>query len=279
MQIDENLLAVIIRSGELNHWVDQAVRSTLDSEDVDLNVVLVLNGPSISLDRQQIEQDIKHYPWLDDPRVKALRFDHYLGMSGSIIEGMKYVSSRYVANLDGDDIALPQRFARQIAYLNENPECVLVGARAHMIDENGQQIGNPKAIVSDDVRKSLLLFNPIPHSSVMFRKDAYDQVGGHTPKLDQCEDYDLTLRIASLGPVAMLPDFLVLYRVHSSNLSKGASARGLHIQCVAQGRRELARALKIPAVVAWPQHLIWRSVQFVRAAGLIRPLHEYSKRA
>ncbi|HJD51030.1 MAG TPA: glycosyltransferase [Candidatus Rothia avistercoris] len=275
MEKIEGTLAVIVRSGELNRWVDEAMKSALQSDGIDLKVVLVLNGPKISLDATQIQSEEEQYPWLTDSRVLVLRFNHYLGMSGSIIEGIKHVNTEYIANLDGDDIVLPQRFAKQLEYLQSHPDCVLVGARAHMIDEDDQQIGDLKSVVSADVRKSLFLFNPIPHSSVMFRKSAYDKIGGHTPGLDQCEDYDLTLRIGTLGKVAVLPDFLVLYRVHTSNLSKGAAPRGPHVDCVTRGRRQLAKTLGVPAVLALPPHLLWRSVQFVRASGLIRPLHEY----
>ncbi|HIY95189.1 MAG TPA: glycosyltransferase [Candidatus Rothia avicola] len=275
MEKIEGALAVIVRSGELNRWVDEAMKSALQSDGIDLKVVLVLNGPKISLDATQIQSEEEQYPWLTDSRVLVLRFNHYLGMSGSIIEGIKHVNTEYIANLDGDDIVLPQRFAKQLEYLQSHPDCVLVGARAHMIDEDDQQIGDLKSVVSADVRKSLFLFNPIPHSSVMFRKSAYDKIGGHTPGLDQCEDYDLTLRIGTLGKVAVLPDFLVLYRVHTSNLSKGAAPRGPHVDCVTRGRRQLAKALGVPAVLALPPHLLWRGVQFVRASGLIRPLHEY----
>lgn len=275
MEKIEGTLAVIVRSGELNRWVDEAMKSALQSDGIDLKVVLVLNGPKISLDATQIQSEEEQYPWLTDSRVLVLRFNHYLGMSGSIIEGIKHVNTEYIANLDGDDIVLPQRFAKQLEYLQSHPDCVLVGARAHMIDEDDQQIGDLKSVVSADVRKSLFLFNPIPHSSVMFRKSAYDKIGGHTPGLDQCEDYDLTLRIGTLGKVAVLPDFLVLYRVHTSNLSKGAAPRGPHVDCVTRGRRQLAKALGVPAVLALPPHLLWRGVQFARASGLIRPLHEY----
>ncbi|MDO4821486.1 MAG: glycosyltransferase [Rothia sp. (in: high G+C Gram-positive bacteria)] len=268
-------LAVIVRSGELNRWVDEAVKSILQSDDIALKVVLVLNGPNTSLEAAQIKSEEEQYSWLTDSRVLVLRFNHYLGMSGSIIEGIKHVDTEYIANLDGDDIALPQRFVQQVEYLHSHPDCVLVGGRAHMIDEEGHQIGDLKSVVSDDIRKSLFLFNPIPHSSVMFRKSAYDKIGGHTPGLDQCEDYDLTLRIGTLGKVAVLSDFLVLYRVHTSNLSKGASPRGLHIDCVTRGRRQLAKVLGVPAVLALPPHLLWRGVQFARASGFIRPVHEY----
>lgn len=270
-------LAVIVRSGDLNTWVDEAVKSVVEEQGIEIPVVLILNGPQVSTKEADIEEENRRYPWLTNPKVRVVRFDHYLGMSGSIIEGMKHIDTTFVANLDGDDIALPGRFIQQINYLESNPDCVLVGARAHMIDEQGDRIGDVKARESPDIRRSLLLYNPIPHSSVMFRKDAYDKVGGHTPGLTQCEDYDLTLRIATRGKVALLPDFLVLYRVHTSNLSKGATPRGKHIDAVTSGRRQLAKTLGVSPLVAVPLHLVWRSVQFIRAAGLIRPLHEYFK--
>lgn len=270
-------VSVIVRSGEVNQWLDESVRSVLASTDVSLQVILVLNGPKVSVEASAVRAEEERYPWLTDSRVKVLRYDHYLGISGSIIAGTSAVDSgvEFIANVDGDDIVHPDKFSLQISYMRENPDCVLVGTKAEIIDSEGKITGVLKSAVGSDIRKYLFLYNPLPHSSVLFRQAAYRKIGGHTPHLDQYEDYDLILRIALLGKIAILPQKLVKYRVHATNSSKGATPTGPHVDCVTRGRRNLAKKLKVPFAVAWPQHLLWRSVQYVRAFGFIKPLHEY----
>lgn len=268
-------LSVIVRSGSINAWLDQTLESVLASQDVDLELILVLNGPEVKTDEFSQAAEAKTYPWLKDSRVRVLRFDRYLGVSNAMRAGCAEARADLLANVDGDDLVSPGKFRRQLDYLVSHPDCVLLGTGGRLIDDQGQVTGELKAPQGDDIRRSLLLFNPLPHSSVVFRAQAYQQAGGYRKDLDQFEDYDLFLRLAQLGPVAMLPGQEISYRVHSKNTSKGAGARGQHIEAVTQGRRELAKALAVPAYRALPPHLLWRGVQFARAAGLIRPLHEY----
>lgn len=271
-------ISVIVRGGQIDQWLEKAVESVLASEDVSLQIILILNGPKIVTDETSIEAEEKEFPWLIDSRIKVFRFDHYLGMSGSIIEGISHADTEFIATVDGDDMVLPEKFSKQLEYLRRNPDCVLVGTRAIGINGEDVETGEVKSPFGDDVRRYLFLFNPLPHSSVFYRKSAYDLVGGHRPHLDQCEDYDLTLKMGAVGRVAQLEERLVLYRIHDTNLSKGATPRGPHIEAVTEGRRRLARALGVPAFIALPQHLAWLSIQYIRSFGLIRPLHEYSQR-
>lgn len=268
-------LSVVIRSGALNKWLESTVHSVLASYDVDLEVILVLNGPTITLDSEGRAADEKSYPWLADSRLTVLRFDRYIGVSNAMRAGCDAAQAALIANVDGDDLITPTKFRRQLDYLAAHPECVLVGTGGDLIDENGRVTGELKAPTGDDVRRSMLLFNPIPHSSVVFRAAAYHLAKEYRQDLTQFEDYDLFLRLAALGPVAMLQGNEIQYRVHTTNISKGAGARGDHITAVTSGRRQLAKALGVPAVLALPPHLLWRGVQFARASGLIRPVHEY----
>lgn len=270
-------LAVFVRSGEHNSWLDEAVNSVLANDYEPLEVIVILNGPKISLDEAVIAEETASTSWMQDARVRVYRYDHYLGMSGSMIEATAKISDdvEYMANVDGDDYVTADKFSRQIDYLRQHSDCVLVGTGAHMIDGDGTVTGELGGSLNEDVRSKLYLFNPLPHSSVLYRRSAFEAVGGHTPGLSQCEDYDFTLRIAREGKIAQLPEKMVYYRVHQTNLSKGATATGPHIQCVTEGRRALARATGTSMVIAWPQHLLWMAVQHVRTQGLIKPLHEY----
>lgn len=268
-------LSVVIRGAEVNDWLRQTVESVLASEGVELEVIMVLNGPTVPVQSKAIASEEQNYPWLKNDRLTVLRFDRYIGVSNAMRAGCDVARAPLIANVDGDDVVQPGKFRAQLNYLNAHPECVLVGTGGQVMDKVGQTTGTLVVPVGDDIRPRLLLLNPIPHSSIVMRADAYRQVGGYRENLNQFEDYDLFLRLAALGPIALLLEPGISYRVHATNTSKGAAARGRHIDAVAEGRRQLAQALGISPAIAVPQHLFWRAIQFARSSGLIRPLHEY----
>lgn len=268
-------LSVVIRGTGVNDWLRQTVESVLASEDVTLEVIIVLNSPTVPVQSETVADEERNHPWLKDSRITVLRFNRYIGVSNAMRAGCDTARAALIANVDGDDTVHPGKFRVQCDYLNSNPECVLVGTGGYLMDDEGHITGALQVPVGKDIRRRLLLMNPVPHSSIVMRAEAYRRVGGYRENLTQFEDYDLFLRLAALGQIALLPEPGISYRVHATNTSKGAGARGEHITVVAEGRRQLARVLGVSPAVALPQHFFWRGVQFARSSGLIRPLHEY----
>ena len=148
---------------------------------------------------------------------------------------------------------------------------VLVGSRTRLIDEHGVDLGEPQQTCGSDIRRDLLLQNVVPHSTYMLRKADAIAIGLYNPNLRQMEDYDFLLRIAQLGPISVVCDRLVEYRVHSGQMSKKAAWRANYISAVVQGRRDLGRYLGVSAVEVHLKNLIWRSVQVARSIGLLKP--------
>lgn len=126
----------------------------------------------------------------------------------------------------------------------------------------------------DDVRGDLLLFNVVSHSSLMYRRDAFDDLGGYDERLRQMEDYEFILRLGTLGSIANLQEPLVRYRVHGSQTSRGAAPSGPHIAAVARARLALGKAIGAPALSTRAKLLAWRTLQYLRFAGVVRPGHE-----
>lgn len=108
----------------------------------------------------------------------------------------------------------------------------------------------------------------------MFRRDVHDRIGGYDVSLRQMEDYLFLLQLSQHGPVAVLPDFLVKYRVHSSQASRGAKPYGSHIRLVMQERRALSRKLGANSLVSWLKNGAWVGLQYARYFGPMRPGHE-----
>ena len=128
--------------------------------------------------------------------------------------------TRYLARLDADDRAYPGRLARQVAYLDAHPEMVVCGTWAHRADSHGQIRG----LVMPDP-SWLPHCNPLIHSSVLIRREAFDAVGGYDETLAVCQDFDLWLRLMGVGSVGIIPEPWVIVREHPGQVSRRAWRR------------------------------------------------------
>lgn len=160
-----------------------------------------------------------------DPRIRVLRQDR-LGMVAALNAGIAAARAPYLARLDADDRARPARLGRQVAFLEARPATVLLGTFARVIDGAGTPVGR-LAPETDPARLARLLSrtNPFVHSSVMMRTAPVRRLGGYRPAFRAAEDYDLWLRLAEAGEVAILAEDLVDYRRHATSHSRREAAR------------------------------------------------------
>lgn len=260
-----SLVSVIVPAHRLDDWLDEAVESVLASTLDGIEVIVVLNGVP----------DVAPRAWQESDRVLLVHSSEPLGPTRAMIRGIDAARGQYIARLDADDRMLPQRLAAQKEYLERHPRVPLVGTAVRRITEDGAPAGSIRMPVGDDVRRHLLLSNTVPHSSVLIRRSSLDDVGGYDAALAQMEDYDVILRLAQRGPVAVLPDELTEYRLHGGQISRGARPTGPHIEKVLRERRRLARAIGAPLPGVLARDALWRAVQFTRYWQITRPGHEY----
>jgi glycosyltransferase involved in cell wall biosynthesis len=138
-------------------------------------------------------------------------------------EGIAQARGRYLARMDADDIALPQRFARQVAYLEAAPDCVLLGSRVTLIDPYGSPVAvSGQKLTHDQIERELLTGGggwAVVQPSAMMRTDAVRAAGGYRGSVNMSEDHDLFLRLAERGRVANLEEPLLKYRRHYKSLN------------------------------------------------------------
>ncbi|OJU40033.1 MAG: hypothetical protein BGN97_14660 [Microbacterium sp. 69-10] len=258
-------VSVVIPAHRLDHWLDEAVASVLDSTGSAPEVVVVLNGIA----------DVESRDWMGSPRLILLHSAESLGPTRAMIRGVQAATGDFISRLDADDRMRPERIAVQLEYLASRPETPLVGTAVGRITERGEPAGAIRMPTGDDVRSHLVLSNTVTHSSVLMRRSALEAVGGYDPALAQMEDYDLILRLAQLGPIAVLADELTEYRLHPGQISKGARPTGAHIDKVLAERRQLGAAIGLSRAGVAARNALWRAAQFSRYWGITRPGHEY----
>lgn len=156
-----------------------------------------------------------------DPRVRVIRSEANGGPVVARNRAFAEARGRYVAGLDQDDISLPGRFARQVAYLDADPEVSLVSCATDFLIDGKRLPGNwPRPLTPVLIDWLMLVQNPIAWSSVMFRADAARRLDPfERPEMRYVEDFDLYQRLRPFGRLAQIDEVLMLYRCHAGGAS------------------------------------------------------------
>ena len=169
-----------------------------------------------------------------DRRIRVVHSETPLGVVGSAARVVRESGGSICARMDADDVAHPDRLRRQLLVLETRPDVCLVGTLWEGIDADGRRVR--------PTDRSALLghkpYPPFPHGSVMFRRSAYDCVGGYRETCRFWEDRDLFLRMSGHGRLVVIPEALYQFRYHlkSSRLNVGGEdvrkALGLMHHCL-----------------------------------------------
>jgi glycosyltransferase involved in cell wall biosynthesis len=159
---------------------------------------------------------IKEYAKRDN-RVIFIDNPKNLGLTKSLNIGIKKATGKYIARIDADDIALPERLEIQYDFLEKNSDIFLVGSGAYNIDEEGTIIGRHKPLIDIvDIKKTLPTQNCLYHPTIMFRNEGYM----YREKFVYAQDYDLYLMLISKDKkISNLPDPLINYRINPDAIS------------------------------------------------------------
>jgi glycosyltransferase involved in cell wall biosynthesis len=212
-------------------WIGETIESVLAQSFPDFELVIV-DDCSTDSTWDVIQRQA-------DPRIRCFRAERNGGPVQARNLAFSHARGRYIVGLDQDDLCLPDRFARQVAYLEAHPDTVLVATECRLMRGgrlqpwSGEEPTTPRAIDF-----MMMVGNPLPWSSVMFRADAARRL---TPFERQdmlyAEDFDLYHRLRAFGTIARIDAPLLIYRCHEG----GASKRFEDIMC-ASAARVLAEA-------------------------------------
>ena len=178
-----------------------------------------------------------------DERITLISHSANKGLAASLNHGLQYCRGEYIARQDGDDVSEPLRIQSQVAYLQQHPEIAYVGTGVTIIDEDGIKVRTclfPED--PDEIRASFSrLRNPLPHGSLMFRREAIESVEGYDEGFRTAEDHDLHLRLLEHFSAASIRKPLIRLRMRKSSMQfADRSSEGLKGVLFAHAR-QLAR--------------------------------------
>jgi GT2 family glycosyltransferase len=200
---------------------------------------------------------------LTDPRVTVVPLTSRVGAALARNHGLDRVETPFVLFLDDDDLLITSGIGTLVAALHAAPNAVAAIGQGVEFDEDGDRtdrLGPARADRRTVFAEVLAGWCPQVAQAV-FRTDVVRQVGGWTANLDPCDDYDLWLRVAACGPVALEPVVTVEVRVHSQQTSWSpddtrCTARNLSLAAARRARHPVTTG-RVHAA-AWNRHMAQR---------------------
>ncbi|QXU41033.1 glycosyltransferase [Pedobacter sp. D749] len=204
-------ITVFMAAYNVAAFISESISSILNQTFNDFELLIVNDGST--------DATVSIVEKFNDSRIRLIHNDGNKGLPITRNRLLALARGEYIAVLDSDDIAYPDRLQAQLEFLNEHSEIALCGGHANIIDENGI-VQNRKLIVptGENVNMALLFQNPFVNSSTMFKANVFRELNGYKD-FALSEDFDLFVRISEKYPVTNLDKFLVKYRIHGNNIT------------------------------------------------------------
>jgi len=195
-------------------FLSKAIDSILKQSYTDFEFIIINDGSSDST-----EQIIESY---HDPRIVYLKNSANLGLSKSFNIGIDKSHGKFIARMDADDISKPNRFERQIQFLEKRPHVDIVGSNLILIDEKDLRCGAHRKQQNHlEIKFSSLFSTPMMHPTIMgkaevFKSHHYDE------GLSNSEDYELWSRLLfkTKTHFANIHEPLLLYRTYPNSFTQ-----------------------------------------------------------
>ncbi|MCZ9294908.1 glycosyltransferase [Corynebacterium meitnerae] len=216
---------------ELKHALDSINAQTRPAE----RVLVVKDGP--------VEGDVEKLLRVVDTVTLAQNS----GLGIALQEGLKHVTTEFVARLDSDDAAFPQRLEQQLAFMADHPDVAALGTAVQEFD--GDTLGGIRRLpeTHDGIARYVKINSPLNHPSVLMRTADVRAVGGYQP-MHNMEDYDLWARLIAAGKkLHNLHEPLTYFRVNDAQLARRTTKE------TRRAEWEMQRALVRYGLISWPR--------------------------
>jgi glycosyltransferase involved in cell wall biosynthesis len=191
-------------------FIAEAMDSVLTQTFKDFEFIIINDGST-----DGTSKIIRSY---NDPRIIFIDNEKNQGVAVALNQGMGMARGKYIARMDADDISYPERFMKQVEFMEKNPNVGVLGADVQVLDGRDYKALVQKGRVG---LLGMMRDNKICHPTVMLRKSTFDQHNlRYSSDFEAAEDYELWARAVRYTAIANLPDVLLKYRWHDNNTSK-----------------------------------------------------------
>jgi glycosyltransferase involved in cell wall biosynthesis len=211
------LVSVIVpvynRAPVIGAAISSVARQTLQ----DLEIILVDDGSSDGSAEAALA--------VGGTCLRVIRHDQNLGIPAARNTGLEAARGRFIAWLDSDDIARPDRLERQVRFLSDHPDVALVGGCTGRMDWHGRPSGHTRIPLfsSEALAPGLLFRTALAQSTIMGRAEMLKRFP-YRAEFPVCEDLDMFIRVSHRNRIANMPEILVDRRLHAGQIAKIESA-------------------------------------------------------
>jgi hypothetical protein len=240
-------VSVVMPVYNTERYVAEAVESILSQTFVDFEFLIFDDG---STDRSL---EILHGYIDRDDRIRVFAKPHR-GYVPWLNEGIRIARGEFIARMDADDVAMPDRFDCQVQYLRENPAYVAVGSDCLAIDPDGSPlhiIGYDSNHKTDEASLLNGESEGLAHPTTMLRREALLSIGGYREQYEFLEDYDLWFRLAEKGLLGLIPKVLLKHRLHCNAVSYAQVGRQKQLVDTILTEHRMRRGLQPLPQTAW----------------------------
>lgn len=200
-------ISVIMSCYNSERYLRESIDSILSQTYTDFEFIIWNDGSTDST-----ESIIKSY---NDPRIVYISAPNQ-GLGKALHDACEKARGKYIARMDDDDIALPNRLQVEYDYMESHPNCILASCAVKYIDEGGNIIGCSGPALTDMVLKKTFSF---VHPGAIFRTDVYRKTHGYY-NLRTAQDKVLWQIMAPYGKFQNINKILLKYRVQSNSIGR-----------------------------------------------------------
>jgi len=188
-------------------YLHDAIVSILEQTLVNFEFIIVNDGST--------DKSFEIIKSFEDERIILINQQN-AGLAKALNKGIRIAKGKYIARMDADDICIKNRLELQVEYMENNPDCVVVGSNAKVIDQCGNYVYTTKLPIDNDQLRKLLPSSPFVHSSVLMRKEAVEKCNFYYEEISNLysfEDVILWNKICHQGKLANIKIPLIRYRL------------------------------------------------------------------
>lgn len=206
-------VSVVMPAYNAEKYIDEAIESILSQTFSDFEFIIINDGSS-----DNTKSIIQSFC---DNRILYLENECNLGIVDTLNKGLKCATGKYIARMDADDIAMPERIEKQFYYMEHDVSIGVLGTGTRIFGEGIQSRDTHSSLNSDKLKADLLFSTCICHPSVMIRREVLDNYHiKYDPRFKGAEDYKLWWDIVQVSRIGCLPEPLHCYRIHPDQITQ-----------------------------------------------------------
>lgn len=212
------LISVIMSTYNEEKYIETSLKSLLNQTFQDFEIIIV-DDASTDNTRQLIQG-------LGDERIHLICNEENQGLTKNLNRALKYTKGKYIARMDGDDIALRERFEKQYQYMEKHPQTMLVSCYTKSFGDSDLIFALPD---DSEILRVRMLVRPVyAHPGFMMRRELVEAGYRYNEEYRTAQDYEFASRVAEKNKIGLVPEVLLLYRVHKKQVSAKAGNQQLH---------------------------------------------------